>query len=119
MSSSSSSETVTENTTEQFDQRIGASDEALVISLRDGSTFELTDPGLIEAAGAALQTFERVQAEALGFAGEALGKATGLTEELLDHNRTEAAQALDQVIKAGVTVAIIAIGAWGIPKVIK
>lgn len=117
--SNSSSSNETQNTTENQDRRVAAQDNAIVVQLDQGAALNLTDPQAIEGAKAALGAFERVLNDAFGFAQAQGDKAFGLAGDVLSKNRTEAAQALDNVIKAGVTIAVVATGAWAVSKFAK
>ena len=81
----SRSTTTTTQQTQQFDERIGASDEAVVISLRDGSTItveSLTDDVLFEV---------------LGFANEANQTAASVAIAGIKSGEDLASEALDLV----------------------
>lgn len=51
MGSKSSSSSSTTTKTEQRDERVAASDNAVVLQLQDGASIDLADPGAFELAG--------------------------------------------------------------------
>lgn len=118
-SSESSSSNETSSTTENVDRRIAATDSAIVVSLDEGASLALTDPGVIDAAAGVLKSFEQVLDKSLSFSTKAVDRGFDLASDVLEKNRSEAAQGLEQVIKAGVTVAVVGLAAWGLPKVFK
>ena len=83
MGSKSRSSSTTTTTTEQRDERVAATDQAVVVQLDDGSQITLTDPGILEAGGAALDKFGEVLTETLGFAAERAEESAGLVRDVL------------------------------------
>jgi hypothetical protein len=83
-SSSSSSNT-------QIDDRVSATDEAVVVQVRDGGTITIDDPGLTEAIPDILAGIGGVIEDALDGAQEAQTAA----QEALDENNQRAFDALE------------------------
>lgn len=115
----SSSSTETSTTTQQIDERVAATDNAVVIQLSDGSSFELSDPGVLEAFNQAVSSYEDIVNKSLGFAGEQNERALSLTREVLEKNRSEQAQALTDLLKWGAVITIGVVAAVQAPKFIK
>lgn len=108
-SSSSSS------TTTQTDERIAASDNAIVVQLDSGATFEITDPMSWDALGVALATYGDVLETAVNFAEKESDKATGLVTKILDQNVSEDQQNYTALLKWGGLIAL-AVTAAGVMK---
>lgn len=102
----SKSSSTTEQTTQQIDERVAATDSAVVVQLGGGSSITLTDPGVIETFNNAVGAYEDVLKESFSFANAASERATGLTREVLEKNRSEQAQALTDILKWGAVIAI-------------
>lgn len=83
-SSSSSSNT-------QVDDRVSATDEAVVVQVRDGGTISIDDPGLVEALPGVIEGIGSVISDALDGAQEAQRYA----QEALDVNNQRAFDALE------------------------
>lgn len=64
MGGKSSSSSSSSTTSQAYDNRIGATDGAVVLA--GGSSLSLTDPGLIDLAGLALSQNEKILLEVLG-----------------------------------------------------
>ncbi len=64
MGGKSSSSSSSSTTSQAYDNRIGATDSAVVLA--GGSSLSLTDPGLIDLAGLALSQNEKILLEVLG-----------------------------------------------------
>ena len=117
--SKSKSSSSTSQTSNQSDERIAAADGSIAIRLDDGASIEVIDPGIIDAAADALESFEAVNSAALGFAEGASSQAAALTTDVLNKARTEGAQAVEQVLKIGAIVAVVAIIASQAPRFVK
>jgi hypothetical protein len=83
-SSSSSSNT-------QIDDRVSATDEAVVVQVRDGGTISIDDPGLLEALPGVIEGIGYVIEDALDGAQAAQSAA----QEALDVNNQRAFDALE------------------------
>lgn len=109
--SSSSSQT-----TNQTDERISATDEAVVISIDEGSSVTLTDPAAQEFLGEVLGDAEALFASVIEFASGESEKSLALVSRALDQSDTIVAniksqeqQTLEQVVKiAGIVTAGLA-----------
>lgn len=115
--SSSSSSSENNQTTNQTDERVAASDDAIVIQLDDNAVFELTDPGLIEAAGAALEQFSSVFEKSLGFAKDSADRSLSFAETALGETRSDESKGLRELLVAGAVVAVVALAAPQLPKI--
>lgn len=89
-----SSKSSSETSTYQTDNRIGATDNAVVVA--GGSTLNLTDPGLVALAGDALDQNERVLLEVLKGAGslgitalQSIGSSANKAFDFVDKARTD------------------------------
>jgi len=102
------------NTTNQTDERIAASDSAIVVQLDTGATFDLNDPivsaqipdlikELLEAGTGAFN-------ESLAFARQGNEKSLSLIEQALKQNQSEDRQNLVDLLKWGtiITAVIVA-----------
>lgn len=114
----SSSSAVQETSTIQRDERVAATDQAVVVQLSEGSMLSLTDPGILDAAQYAFETFERVQAgaleEVLGFAEERAGEAFKLVSETVGRafevSKPEGQAGFERIARLG-ALTVVAIAA--------
>jgi hypothetical protein len=117
--SKSSSSSSVQNTTEQTDKRIAATDSAVVVQLSDGSSLELTDPELIAATENIIGSHEAVLKEAFGFAAGESERAAGLTREVLNRARSEQAQFFSELLKWGTALTVGTVLAINAPRFVK
>lgn len=107
--SSSSSSTSSSQETNQFDERVAAQDDAIVIQLDAGASIEVVDPGIIALGETVLGGFERALESTLGFAKDQNEKGLALVSETLEASRGEEAKSLkDVLIFGGVVTAVVA-----------
>lgn len=107
MGGRSSSTSTVQNTTEQRDERVAATDQAIVVQLSDGSALELSDPGLIEAVGGFT---DRIFDFADTAIGESLGIAKASIAKTLEDRAQEEATfnpSLKWIVLGGVSIAAL------------
>lgn len=117
MGSSSSSSSSTTTTTTQIDDRVAASDNAIVIQLEGGSTLDLTDPAILDAAAIALDGFQETLSKTLDFADkerETVQRSLDLVER---RTQSESANFFQDLLKWGSVIAIAGMAAHTLPKV--
>lgn len=106
--SKGSPRTENKQSTEQFDERIAATDQAIVLRLDDGSEVTVIDPGAFELAGDALISIENVLKDSLAFVGTQFDKSFQLVAEA---NTQQDAKSLKDVLVFGGVIAALAAGA--------
>jgi hypothetical protein len=117
----------TENTTKQFDERIGAADSATVIQLQDGASLELSDEGTISTAESAFDAFGAFAKDAFGFASTELKNERDLVGQSLKlvEARTQsetsnlAGQGLSVLMVVGLAVAALMLAPKFAPKFLR
>jgi len=118
MSSSKSSSSTSTNT-EQVDRRIGATDQAVVLNLEQGASLEVTDPGAVETAAQAFDAFDQLINEAFAFADEQTARGFAIAEAGLAQARSENERTVQRLLTVGAVVAVVAVGARTLPKLLK
>lgn len=103
---SSNSDSNTSTTTEQYDERVAATDDAIVVQIDDGSSLTFTDPQAWDALEAAMGEYTTVLNTAVEFAGNANDKASGLVSDVLEQSQSEDRQNLKDLLKYGAVIAI-------------
>ena len=114
----SSSAVSQETTTIQRDERVAATDQAVVVQLSEGSSLTLTDPGIVDAAQFAFESFEQFQAgaleEVLGFAEERAEAAFELVSETVGRafevSKPEGQAGFERIARLG-ALTVVAIAA--------
>ncbi len=122
MSSSKSSSSTT-TSTQQTDRRIGATDQAVVLNLEQGASLEVTDPGAVnatvETAQQAFDAFDQLINEAFAFADEQTARGFKIAEAGLAQARSESERTVSRLLTVGAVVAVVAVGAQALPKILK
>jgi len=90
----------------QTDDRIAASDDAVVVQLDSGAHLEFTDPQAWQALGLVVQTYDGILDTAIEFAGNESARSAGLVEKILDQNRPEDTQNFSTLLKWGAVIAL-------------
>lgn len=101
------------NETNQTDERIAASDDAIVISVDEGSSITLTDPAGQEFLGEALNDAEQLFATVIEFAnkqadvsGGLIGRSLDQSDKVIDELKSQDEKTLKQVVNlTGIVVA--------------
>ncbi len=106
MGGKSSSSSTTTTQTEQFDERVAAADNAVVIQLRDGSAINVTDPGVLEVFEQGIDAFGGLIDTAVEFSSQQSAQAAGLVRKVLDEDQSEDRQNFEILIKWGAVIAI-------------
>lgn len=121
-SSSSSSSSNTSNT-EQRDERISATDTAVVLRLDAGAEINLTDPGafsvVANTVNAAFDGYEAMFSKSLGLVEKQGDLQQENMEKFMDGLKSEAAQGVDKIIKYGTIIAVGYIAAKHGPEIMR
>jgi len=108
--SSSQSSSSNSSTTEQFDERISATDSAVVLRLDQGAEINLTDPGAFQVVANTVNTafdgYEAMFSRSLGLVEKQSDAQQENMEKFMDGLKSEAAQGVDKIIKAGTIIAV-------------
>jgi|GEM_PF-2981201 len=108
-SSSSSSST----TTTQVDERIAATDNAVVVQLDSGASIQVTDPVAWEQVSGVLEQYNEIVSAAADYASGESEKTNKLVEQVLAQSQSEDRQNIKDVLMWG---AVIAIGVVAVQK---
>jgi len=103
-------------TTKQSDERIAASDNAIVLQLDSGASLQVTDPAAWDALGVVVGSYENILQSAVDFASAESNKATGLVAKALDQNKPQDTQNYSSLLKWGTVIALAVAASGAIKK---
>lgn len=113
MGGSSSSQSSSNQST-QVDRKITQGEDSIAFVLDNGA--QMIDPGSFDLAGDALQLVSAGGDRMLMSIEKALDNNEALTKEILMRNQSETGQRLEQLIKYGAGVGVVALGVMAIRK---